>query len=150
VDIVLDPLGGHDWRKRAEAAAPGRPAGGLRVRQPGQRPAAPPGPPALPGGWHTTADTASADEPQPDRQRRQHRPLVGADRHPPRGTPGRSRPLGPGQRQTAHRLDRPGFFRGPCLPDTINLPFFPGLRSSFPRILSGEYTCRRSASTFAV
>jgi len=43
------------------------------------------------------------------------------------------------------RLDRPGFFRGACLPDAINLPFFPAARSSFPRILSGECTCRRSA-----
>jgi hypothetical protein len=42
-------------------------------------------------------------------------------------------------------LDRPGFFGGPCLPDAINLPFFPAPRSSFPHILSGECTCRRSA-----
>ena len=42
-------------------------------------------------------------------------------------------------------VDRPGFFGGPCLPNVINLPFFPAARSSFPRILSGEYTCRRSA-----
>ena len=50
-------------------------------------------------------------------------------------------------RQPARRdeLDRPGFFRGPCLPDVFNLPFFPAARSSFPRILSGECTRRRSA-----
>ena len=48
-------------------------------------------------------------------------------------------------RHSCHRLDRPGFFRGFCLPDMINLPCFPGSRSSFPRTLSGEYTCRRSA-----
>ena len=43
-------------------------------------------------------------------------------------------------------LDRPGFFGGTFLPDVINLPFFPAVRSSFPRILSGECTCRRSAA----
>jgi rhizosphere induced protein len=43
------------------------------------------------------------------------------------------------------QMDRPGFFGGPCLPDTINLPFFPAARSSFPHILSGECICRRSA-----
>ena len=35
-------------------------------------------------------------------------------------------------------MDRPGFFGDPCLPDAINLPFFPGLRSSFPHILSAD------------
>jgi hypothetical protein len=44
-----------------------------------------------------------------------------------------------------HVVDRPGFFVGLCLPDSINLPFFPAGRSSFPHILSGEYTCKRSA-----
>jgi dihydrofolate reductase len=42
-------------------------------------------------------------------------------------------------------LDRPGFFGGIYLPDVINLPFFPAARSSFPRILSAECICRRSA-----
>ena len=42
-------------------------------------------------------------------------------------------------------LDRPGFFGGQSLPNTINLPFFPAARSSFPHILSAECTCRRSA-----
>jgi NADPH:quinone reductase-like Zn-dependent oxidoreductase len=105
VDIVLDPLGGHDWRKGLKLL---RPCGRLvayGVRQPGQRAAAPPGPSDLPGGRHTAADTASADESQPDRQRRQRRPPMGTDRRPPRRTPGRSRPLGPGQGQTAHRQD---------------------------------------------
>ena len=46
---------------------------------------------------------------------------------------------------TGQMLDRPGFCGGPCLPDMINLPFFPAVRSSFPHILSAEYTCRRSA-----
>src|ERR1700685_2203678 len=91
VDIVLDP--------------PVRPAGGLWVRQLGQRAAAPPGTLGLPDGTHTAADTARADEPQPDHQRRPRRPPVGAGRHPPRRTPGRSRPVGPRQRQAAHRQD---------------------------------------------
>ena len=43
-------------------------------------------------------------------------------------------------------LDRPGFFGGTFLADAINLPFFPAPRSSFPHILSGECTCRRSAA----
>src|SRR5580658_7151362 len=47
-------------------------------------------------------------------------------------------------RGRAH-VDRPGFFGGTFLPDAINLPFFPAPRSSFPHILSGECTCRRSA-----
>ena len=42
-------------------------------------------------------------------------------------------------------LDRPGFFGRLYLPDTINLPCFPGSRSSSPHILSGECTCTRSA-----
>jgi NADPH:quinone reductase-like Zn-dependent oxidoreductase len=61
------------FRVAGVRAAPVWPAGGLRVRQPGQRAAAAPGPPDLPGGWHTAADTAGADEPQPDRLRCQHR-----------------------------------------------------------------------------
>ena len=32
-------------------------------------------------------------------------------------------------------LERPGFFGGLCLPDEINLPFFPAVSSSFPHIL---------------
>jgi LPS sulfotransferase NodH len=43
-------------------------------------------------------------------------------------------------------LGRPGFFGGPCLPNMINLPFFPAACSSFPHILSEECTCRRSAA----
>ena len=103
VDIVLDPLGGHDWRKGLKLLRPcGRlVAYGFANLASGQRRR----PPGLPGGWHTAADTAWADEPQPDRQRRQHRPPVGADRDPPRGTPGHSRPLGSRQGQTAHRQD---------------------------------------------
>ena len=105
VDIVLDPLGGHDWRKGLKLLRPCGRLRGLRVRQPGQRTAAPPSPPGLPGSWHPAADAARADEPQPDRQRRQHRPPVGADRDPPGRTPGRTRTLGSGQGQTAHRQD---------------------------------------------
>ena len=48
-------------------------------------------------------------------------------------------------RSHRQRLDRPGFFGGLCLPDAINLLCFPAVRSSFPHILSGECTCRRSA-----
>jgi transposase len=49
------------------------------------------------------------------------------------------------ERAASRAVDRPGFFRGPCLPDPINLPFFPAAHSSFPHILSEECTCRRSA-----
>jgi len=41
-------------------------------------------------------------------------------------------------------LDCPGFFRGSRLPDEINLPCFLGVRSNFPRILSGEYSRTQS------
>ena len=102
VDIVLDPLGGHDWRKGLKLL---RPCGRLVAygfANLGQRAEAWPG--TLAARWrHTVADTAAADESQPDRQRRQHRPPVGQIADPPRRTPGRSRPLGPGQDQTAHR-----------------------------------------------
>jgi len=60
---------------------------------------------------------------------------------PARSEPG-SAHAGPGDED---KVDRPGFFGDPCLPNMINLPFFPAARSSFPRILSAECTCRRSA-----
>ena len=64
VDVVLDPLGGADSRKGLKLLRPVRPAGRLRVRQPGQRPAPPSGARAVPGRVHAAAHPAAADEPQ--------------------------------------------------------------------------------------
>jgi hypothetical protein len=64
----------------------------------------------------------------------------GGGRHP--WIPARARRAG----DDGNAVERPGFFGGPYLPDAIKLPRLPAVRSSFPRILSGECICRRSAS----
>ena len=108
VDVILDPLRRQRLEEGAEATAPVRPAesrSGSPTWPAGSGAARPMWPPRPPG--HPAADTTAADEPQPDGQRRQHRPPVGEDRCPPRGTPGGSRPLGRGEHQAAHRRGLP-------------------------------------------
>ena len=104
VDIVLDPLGGNDWRKGLKLLRPcGRlVAFGFANLASGQRRR--PARLAAQVAGHPVADAAAADEPEPDGQRRQHRPPVGADGYPARRTPGGPRALGAGQDQAAHRL----------------------------------------------
>src|SRR5262249_34449382 len=98
VDVVLDPLGGKDWRKGLKLQRAGR----LRRRRhvyggPGQA-----GPGRIAGACHAAPDAAGPDGAQSHGQRRPPRPAVGRSRRPPRGVPGGPGAVGGGADRAAH------------------------------------------------